>query len=123
MDFVHLIAIMKEKKLNTFADLGKLQFDNLAPDPDPASLPEEPFQKQYLEAHYSSKGRAGKVVTLIKGFKGSTEELKTLAKALKHELKVGGTVKDATILIQGDFRDKIMDCLQAMGHQVKRIGG
>ena len=54
---------------------------------------------------------------------GDKEALKALAKSLKTELKVGGTVKDNTILIQGDFRDNIIACLKAMGHQVKRIGG
>lgn len=114
---------MKEKKLNAFEDLAKLTFDNLAPDPDPIPETAPEFVPQQLEAHYSTKGRAGRVVTLIKGFKGDKEVLKSLAKSLKRELKVGGTVKDNTILIQGDFRDNIIACLKAMGHQVKRIGG
>jgi translation initiation factor 1 len=122
-DFVLLNAIMKEKKLNAFEDLAKLTFDNLAPDPDPIPEAAPEFVPQQLEAHYSTKGRAGRVVTLIKGFKGDKEALKALAKSLKRELKVGGTVKDNTILIQGDFRDNIIACLKAMGHQVKRIGG
>ena len=122
-DFVLLDAIMKEKKLNALEDLAKLTFDNLAPDPDPIPEAAPEFVSQHLEAHYSTKGRAGKIVTLIKGFEGEKEALKALAKALKTELKVGGTVKDNTILIQGDFREKIIACLKAMGHHVKRIGG
>jgi translation initiation factor 1 len=114
---------MKEKKLNALEDLAKLTFDNLAPDPDPIPEAAPEFVSQHLEAHYSTKGRAGKIVTLIKGFEGEKEARKALAKALKTELKVGGTVKDNTILIQGDFREKIIACLKAMGHHVKRIGG
>lgn len=114
---------MKEKKINAFEDLAKLTFDNLAPDPFPIPKAAQEFVPQQLEAHYSTKARAGRVVTLIKGFKGDKEALKALAKSLKKELKVGGTIKDNTILIQGDFRDNIIAYLKAMGHQVKRIGG
>ena len=80
-------------------------------------------KKQFLEAHYSRKKRAGKVVTLIKGFKGNTKELKKLGKTPKNALGVGGTIKNGEIIIQGNSRDKIMDILQKMGHEVKRVGG
>ena len=115
---------MPEKKLNSLADLAKLQFENLAPDPEPQEIPENStFQKQFLEAHFSNKGRAGKTVTLIKGFEGEAEELKVLAKQIKNHIGTGGTVKNGEILIQGNFRDQIMDFLTQLGHQVKRVGG
>ena len=76
-----------------------------------------------LEAHFSKKGRAGKVVTLIKGFEGENEALKSLAKTLKQTVNTGGTVKNGEILIQGNYRDQIIDKLEEMGHKVKRIGG
>ena len=114
---------MSEKKLNSFDDLAKLQFKDLVPDPDPSPQSEELSQKQYLEAHFSNKGRAGKTVTLIKGFNGETHELKALAKAIKNKLKVGGTVKNGEILIQGNFRDRIIFFLKRLGHEVKRVGG
>lgn len=116
---------MAEKKINSLADLAKLSFDNLAPDKEP--VPEQEnlpvFQKQHLEAHFSNKGRAGKTVTLIKGFTGETAELKALAKQIKNHLGVGGTVKKGEILIQGNFRDPIITYLKELGHQVKRVGG
>tara|TARA_A100001015_G_C14923128_1_gene685134 strand:+ start:271 stop:612 length:342 start_codon:yes stop_codon:yes gene_type:complete len=111
------------KKLNSLEDLAKIKFDSLEPDPVNENKPEIKFNKQFLEAHFSNKGRAGKVVTLIKGFKGSNDELKALAKTIKKEIKVGGTVKNGEILIQGNFRDKIMETLKNMGHEVKRVGG
>ena len=115
---------MSEKKLNSLADLVKLQFENLAPDPEPDNTPEETvFEKQFLEAHFSNKGRAGKTVTLIKGFEGNAEDLKALAKQIKNHIGTGGTVKNGEILIQGNFRDQIMDFLTQLGHQVKRVGG
>ncbi len=64
-----------------------------------------------------------KSVTLIKGFQGSSQDLKALAKTLKNAVGVGGTVKNGEIIIQGNFRDKIMNLLQEMGHDVKRVGG
>ena len=73
-----------DKKLNSLGALASIKFDNLAPDTDPLpDLPEE-FVKQYLEAHFSNKGRAGKTVTIIKGFDGDLKDLKALAKTLKN---------------------------------------
>jgi translation initiation factor 1 len=112
------------KKLDSLSDLAHIQFDGLAPDPpEPTLETESEFTKQYLEAHFSKKGRAGKVVTLIKGFEGEAESLKELAKILKQTVNTGGTVKNGEILIQGNYRDQIIEKLQAMGHEVKRIGG
>jgi translation initiation factor 1 len=60
---------------------------------------------------------------LIKGFQGDLQELKVLAKILKNAVGVGGTVKNGEIIIQGNYRDKLMQLLQEMGHAVKRVGG
>lgn len=111
------------KKLNSLEDLAKIQFENLAPDPEGHVAPEDQFVAQQLEAHFSNKGRAGKTVTIIKGFEGEKTELKTLAKHLKNAVGVGGTIKNGEIIIQGNYRDKLMNILQEMGHKVKRVGG
>ena len=62
-------------------------------------------------------------VSPVKGFKGDKEALKYLAKTLKQSINTGGTFKDGEILIQGNYRDQIIDELEKMGHKVKRIGG
>ncbi len=111
------------KKLTSLADLAKMQFDNLAPDPEPQQPEAAAFEKQQLEAHFSNKGRAGKTVTLIKGFKGELQDLKALAKTLKNAVSVGGTVKNGEIIIQGNYREQVIQLLTDMGHQVKRVGG
>tara|TARA_A100001015_G_scaffold276289_1_gene334364 strand:+ start:98 stop:439 length:342 start_codon:yes stop_codon:yes gene_type:complete len=111
------------KKLSSLEELAKIQFDNLAPDREEPNTFEPEFIPQELEAHFSNKGRAGKTVTLIKGFKGDLQELKALAKILKNTVGVGGTVKNGEIIIQGNYRDKLMQLLQEMGHTVKRVGG
>ncbi|WHT40937.1 translation initiation factor [Myroides sp. mNGS23_01] len=79
--------------------------------------------EQRLEAHLDKKNRGGKVATIIKGFEGNEEDLKTLAKDLKTLCGVGGSAKDGEIIIQGNFRDKIMEYLQKKGYKVKRVGG
>ncbi len=80
-------------------------------------------QEQRLEAHYSSKGRGGKMVTVVKGFEGKEEDLVALGKLLKKKCGVGGSVKDGEIIIQGDVREKVMQLLMEEGYKVKRVGG
>ena len=103
--------------------MGSIHFDDLAPDRELSHQEEEAVVSQTLEAHFSNKGRGGKTVTVIKGFQGDPAEIKALAKTLKNVIGVGGSVKDGDIIIQGNFRDKVMSLLTEMGHQVKRVGG
>jgi len=79
--------------------------------------------QQRLYVSLDKKNRKGKKVTLVEGFKGSNEDLKQLAKELKSKCGVGGSVVQGSVLIQGDFRDRILNLLKDMGYQVKRSGG
>jgi translation initiation factor 1 len=67
--------------------------------------------------------RNGKPVTIVEGFEGSDNDLKALVKTLKVKLGVGGSFRDGEMLIQGDYRDKVMALLKADGFKVKRVGG
>jgi len=67
--------------------------------------------------------RKGKPITILEGYTGAVEDFKKLAKELKQKLSVGGSFKDDKIIIQGDYRDKIMQLLKDKGFNVKRVGG
>ncbi len=67
--------------------------------------------------------RKGKPITILEGYTGATSDFKQLAKELKTKLSVGGSFKDDKIIIQGDYRDKIMAMLIEKGFKVKRVGG
>lgn len=74
---------------------------------------------QNLEVILDKKKRKGKTVTLIKGFIGTDEELKSLSKTLKIKCGVGGSEKNNEIIIQGNFQNKIIDILNSMGYNTK----
>jgi len=67
--------------------------------------------------------RNGKPQTILEGYTGGDEDFKQLAKEIKKLLSVGGSFKDEKIIIQGDYRDKIMQFLKEKGFKVKRVGG
>lgn len=113
------------KKINSLDDLGGFVFSTnkdfeFEKDEQQETLTNN---EQKLEAHLDKKNRGGKTATIIKGFEGNEDDLKALAKKLKTLCGVGGSAKDGEIIIQGNFRDKIMDFLTREGYKVKRVGG
>ncbi|GAB2766846.1 translation initiation factor [Rhabdobacter roseus] len=78
--------------------------------------------RQDLRLWLDRKG-GGKVVTLVKGFVGTTADLDALTKKLKGVCGSGGAAKDGEILLQGDHRDKVLAWLQAKGYRTKKAGG
>ena len=104
------------------------QLKNLFPDhieSEPEEVLEEDhilfIQKEPMICKFEK--RKGKSTTIIEGYEGTDEDFKILAKEIKTKLSVGGTFKDDSIIIQGDYRDKIMQILKEKGFKVKRVGG
>lgn len=81
-----------------------------------------PPAKQNLRVWLDRNHRGGKTVTLVKGFVGSEDDLKELAKELKNRCGVGGSAKDGEIIIQGTHRERVLDILLAKGYRAKAAG-
>ncbi len=105
----------------------KDQLKNLFPDHTPEETPQEApkdniwMQEDPIICKYEK--RKGKPITILEGYTGADKDFKKLAKELKTKLSVGGSFKDDKIIIQGDYRDKIMAMLVEKGFKVKRVGG
>ncbi len=90
---------------------------------EPAAAETLAPKQQDLRVWLDKKQRAGKAVTLITGFVGSEEDLKSLGSELKSLCGVGGSAKNEEIMIQGDHRDKVLAHLQKQGYGAKKAGG
>jgi translation initiation factor 1 len=104
------------------------QLKSLFPDHQPAEdeMVIEPEKELWIQSEpmiCKFEKRKGKPTTIIEGYTGTDEDFKILAKDLKTKLSVGGTFKDDSIIIQGDYRDKIMTILKDKGFKTKRVGG
>ena len=103
------------------------QLKNLFPDHEPSKEEAEPqvyklsVQSEPLICKYEK--RKGKPITIIECSNRLAIDFKLLAKTLKTSLSVGGSFKNGSLIIQGDFRNKIMQLLVNMGFKVKRVGG
>lgn len=86
----------------------KQEVETLAPD------------RQRLIVRIDRHARGGKQVTLVQGFVGTEADLSELGRSLKVKLGVGGSAKDGEIVVQGDFRDRVVELLVKMGYNAKR---
>lgn len=98
----------------------EFQYVNNEVNDDEESLPPA---KQNLRISLDRKQRGGKTVTLISGYIGNKLELDNLGKLVKQKCGVGGSVKDGVIIIQGDFKVRVLELLLKEGYKAKVSGG
>ncbi len=89
----------------------------------PIAVKSLPAAQQTAYLHRTTKGRGGKVVTLVKNLVLSEKDMKSLSKSLKKKCGAGGAVKDGVIEIQGDVRERAAVVLEKMGYKTKIAGG
>ncbi|WP_109300627.1 translation initiation factor [Aquimarina sp. AU474] len=104
------------------------QLKNLFPDhtPEKEEVLEEQEEQLWMQDDpiiCKYEKRKGKPITILEGYTGADGDFKKLAKELKTRLSVGGSFKNDAIIIQGDYRDQIMNILKEKGFKVKRVGG
>jgi translation initiation factor 1 len=97
----------KERLGMVYSTNPNYQFEKEEDDSQDTLIPKQ----QKLIVSLDKRNRKGKAVTLISGFIGQPDDLEQLGKLLKTKCGVGGTVKGGNILIQGDFRDKVVAIL------------
>jgi len=107
---------LQDQLKNLFPDHIASEEPSVSTEKDDLWLQDDPLICKYEK-------RKGKPITIIEGYTGATEDFKQLAKELKQLLSVGGSFKNEQIIIQGDYRDRIMTFLKEKGFNVKRVGG
>jgi translation initiation factor 1 len=98
------------------------EFGDTIESSEPEDLDVPPNQQQ-VRIQISRKGKGGKTVTVITGLQHSPEIITALAKKLKNQCGTGGSVDEATIVIQGDHRPKLLEILLGLGYKAKASGG
>lgn len=106
---------LQDQLKNLFPD-HKASEEPVPKEPDSLWLQDDPLICKYEK-------RKGKPITIIEGYTGADKDFKQLAKEIKQMLSVGGSFKNEQIIIQGDYRDRIMKFLQEKGFKTKRVGG
>mgnify|MGYP005620674545 CR=1 FL=1 len=72
------------------------------------------------QLHFAKEKRRGKVVTIVKPFYLTDNDLKELLKTLKKKLGTGGTIKENSLEFQGEVQESLRLQLETLGYRFKR---
>jgi translation initiation factor 1 len=103
--------------------MNKIAYREFGEEEPEAEVAELLPSEHKLKIEVSRKGKGGKTVTIVSGFQVSSQTLTSLTKTLKNQCGTGGTMKDSTIEIQGDHRQKLLEILTKLGYKAKSSGG
>ncbi len=88
---------------------------------DVTNAADNPASHPRVDISLERKGRAGKTATLITGWEYDDEKLRQIASELKQKLGTGGSARGGDILIQGDYRTRLLEMLGSMGYKARII--
>ncbi|MFK5976216.1 MAG: translation initiation factor [Sulfurovum sp.] len=77
-------------------------------------------EPQKHQLHTAKEKRRSKVVTIIKPFHLSKDDMNDLLKKLKKRFSTGGTIKDDSLEFQGDIAENIKVYLIDLGYGFKK---
>ncbi len=107
---------MKTKKINSLSGLVYSTNPDFKIEEAHEAIETLPPAQQKLKILLDKKQRAGKKVTLVEGFVGNTFDAEELSKKLKTFCGTGGSVKNGTIIVQGNNKDKVLAWLIKNGY-------
>ena len=87
-----------------------------APQPD---TPASQLQEGTLHVVVEKKGRKGKVATIIEGFTIDDDAVEQIASELKRKIGTGGSARGGEILLQGEWKEKVITLLKEKGFKAK----
>lgn len=97
--------------------------DRLLPNSKPACIiPQEVTHDgkgNVVRIFLDTKGRKGKVVTIVAGLRHNPTTMEEIGRILKQYCGAGGTIKEGNIEIQGDQRGRVARKMKEMNYLVK----
>ena len=76
------------------------------------------YQKSSGPTRLKLETRGGKQVTVLHNLPFTEEEAKALLKGLQEFLACGGSIKESSILLNGDMREKVVDYFESIEKEI-----
>jgi translation initiation factor 1 len=105
---------MKNSNLVYSTDVGRIGSKN-------SSLSTNLQSTNIIALKLDTKARKGKVVTIASGFNLSQVEIKSVMKQLKKKCSTGGTIKNGSIELQGNFIESVKSELTRQNFNIKIV--